>query len=417
MDRPAWAARDFTHFFNSTGGDVFDVHRHFALWAKDARPGGYDLFELAAKSAPATRISLAGQAPNEPPLLNLASYNYLGLAQRPEVIEAAVRAVRHYGLGAAGAPPLSGQLRIHDELAAALARFKQTDQALLFPSGYSGNLGIISALVKPGDHVITDQYAHASIFDGITLSGARLVLYRHNDMASLESRLRRAKGRVLVIAEGVYSMDGDLSPLPDIATLCRQYKARLMVDEAHSAFVYGEHGRGVVEHFGVEDAVDVHFGTLSKSLGGIGGYVAGSQELIDYLRVYARSQVFSCAMAPAVAGGVLKALQIAEAEPQLRQQLWRNVAVMRQELDSHGVDTGRSNSQIIPVMINDDVLVFDIVRDLMQAGIYLNPVRYPAVGVNRSRLRISVSASHQAHELQQAAGTIARVLRERRVLR
>ncbi len=416
MEAPPWSCKDLSHFLNCAGEDIFDIHQHFAEWAKEARPGGYYLYEIAANSAPGEKIRLATQSASDPSLLNLASYNYLGLAQRPEVIDAAIACLRHYGLGAAGSPWLSGQLSIHDQLSNALADFKGLPSVLLFPSGYSANIGVISALVKQGDHVLTDQFAHASIFDGIALSGAKLVMYRHNDMESLERRLKKIKGRTLVIAEGVYSMDGDVPPLPEIAELCRRYNARLMIDEAHSAFIYGRSGRGIVEHFGIEDAVDIHFGTLSKSLGGIGGYVAGSSELIDYLRAYARSQVFSCAMSPAVAGGVLAALNIAKAEPELRSRLWRNVDVMRTALIGQGVDIGHSTSQIIPVMINDDVLVFTVSKDLMDAGIYLNPVRYPAVGVNRSRLRVSISAAHDPGDLKQSAEIIATILRRHRVI-
>lgn len=416
MDAPSWTSKDLSHFFHCTGNDIFDVHGHFSKWTRDSRPGGYYLYELSADSAPGVNIRLSDNAGVDQSLFNLASYNYLGLAQHPEVVEAAIESLRHFGLGAAGSPYLSGQLSIHDRLAHALADFKKVESVLLFPSGYSANVGIISALVKPGDYVVTDQFSHASIFDGVALSGATLLMFRHNDMASLESKLKKAKGRALVVAEGVYSMDGDVSPLREIASLCRQYGARLMIDEAHSGFVYGENGRGIAEHFGIEDAVDVHFGTLSKSLGGIGGFVAGSHELIDYLRAYARSQVFSCALSPAVAGGVLAALRIAIREPMRRTRLWRNVDVMRSALTRAGVDTGRSTSQIIPIMINDDVLIFTIARELMEEGIFLNPVCYPAVGVKRSRLRVSVSAAHEPADLEQSAETIATVLRRHRVI-
>ena len=189
-----------------------------------------------------------------------------------------------------------------------------------------------------------------------------------------------------------------------------------MVDEAHSAFIYGEHGRGLAEHCGVEDLVDVHLGTLSKSLGGMGGYVAGSAELIDYLKVYARAQMFSCALAPAVAGGLLEALRIAASEPQRRERLWQNVEVMRSALRERGVDIGDSTSQVIPIMVNDDVRVFAVAEQLMAAGIYLNPVRYPAVKRNRSRLRVSVSAVHEVEDLVGAADRIAEVLRRLEVI-
>jgi 7-keto-8-aminopelargonate synthetase-like enzyme len=264
--------------------------------------------------------------------------------------------------------------------------------------------------------VICDILAHASIFDGCALSRAKSSLFRHNDPRSLARKLEQATGRALVIVEGVYSMDGDVAPLAEITALCRQHGARLLVDEAHSAFIYGEKGRGLAEHCGVEDLVDIHVGTLSKSLGGMGGYVAGSRALIDYLRAYSRSQVFSCALVPSVAAGVLEALRIAIAEPQRRARLWDNVARMRGALHEHGVDIGDSTSQVIPIMINDDVRIFAVTERLLEAGIYLNPVRYPAVKRNRSRLRVSISAAHDGDELVRAAGTIAEVLRELEVI-
>lgn len=417
VSQQGWQQRDLTHFRSSEGGDLFDVQGHYTAWLKHARPGGYYLYDLTASSAPGREIQIAGTG-TERPLINLASYNYLGLAQHPRVIAAAAACLAHYGLGAAGSPYLSGLLSVHDELERELARFKGLDSALLFPTGYSANVGTIAALVGPGDTVITDILAHASIFDGCVLSRAKLSLFRHNDLRSLERKLEGGseRGRALVIVEGVYSMDGDVAPLAAIATLCRQYGARLLVDEAHSAFIYGEHGRGLAEHCGVEDQVDVHVGTLSKSLGGMGGYVAGSHELIDYLKPYARSQVFSCALAPVVAGGVLEALRIAAAEPERRARLWRNVAVMRAALRERGVDIGESTSQVIPIMINDDNRVFAVTEQLMASGIYLNPVRYPAVKRNRSRLRVSISAIHEPEALVHAADRIADVLRRLEVI-
>jgi 8-amino-7-oxononanoate synthase len=420
-DSPAWQhdwrQRDLTHFRSIEGGDLFDVHGHFSRWLESARPGGYYLYDLTAASAPGREIQLASPGTDQP-LVNLASYNYLGLAQHPRVIAAAAACLAHYGLGAAGSPYLSGALHVHDELAAEIARFKQVESALLFPTGYSANVGTIAALVGPGDRVITDILAHASIFDGCVLSRAKLSLFRHNDVRSLERKLEDGpeRGRTLVIVEGVYSMDGDIAPLAEIAALCKRYGARLLVDEAHSAFIYGEHGRGLAEHCGVEDQVDVHIGTLSKSLGGMGGYVAGSEELISYLKPYARSQVFSCALAPAVAGGVLEALRIAAQEPERRTRLWRNVEVMRAALRERGVDTGDSSSQVIPIMVNDDNRVFAVTEQLMAAGVYLNPVRYPAVKRHRSRMRVSISAIHEPDELVRAADRIAEVLRRLEVL-
>lgn len=408
-----WRTRDLSHFQAATGHDLFEVHEHFARWSSEARPGGYGLYDQALTGAPATTVELAG---GEVPLLNLASYNYLGLSTRPEVIEAAADAARRYGLSASGSPLLSGLLQIHGELERALAEFKQVESVLLFPTGYVTNVGVISALTGPGDVVIADALAHASIVDGVALSRARMVYFRHNDAASLERALQQAKGRTLVAVEGVYSMDGDLAPLPEIAELCRRHGARLLVDEAHSAFVFGARGRGAVEHFGVEDAVDVHVGTLSKSLGGMGGYVGGSARMIDYVRSYARARTFSCALAPPVAGGLLAAVRLVQAEPELRQRLWRNVEVMREALVARGVDIGATTSQVIPVLVHDDDKIFEIARALLRRGVYLNPVRYPAVKKHHARFRISVSAAHDPAELRRGAELIGDVLAQHGVI-
>ena len=414
MMLPPWQSRDLSHFRRGEGGDIFDIHGHYSRWLGDARPGGYYLYYLAANSAPGTDIEIARPGHDPSTLINLASYNYLGLAQDPRVLGAAAHALARYGLGAAGSPYLSGALEIHDQLSAELAAFKAADACLLFPTGYSANIGTISALVGPGDIVIADIAAHASILDGAALSRAKLSLFRHNDPRSLARKLEglAPEARVLVAVEGVYSMDGDTAPLAEIAELCRaRPNTRLLVDEAHSAFIYGENGRGLVEAAGVEDLVDVHIGTLSKSLGGMGGYVTGSLELIEYLRPYSRSQVFSCALAPAIAAGVLEALRIVSAEPERRARLWANVACMRGALQRHGVNVGESSSQVIPIMVNDDTLVFEVAERLMDAGVYLNPVRYPAVKRKRSRLRVSISAAHEPAELEEAADRIAEVLR------
>lgn len=413
-----WSDYNLSDFTKNRGNDIFDVHQDYFKWLKGARPQAYHLFyDLASETAPATRIKLGTQAVHDKLLLNLASYNYLGMAQCPKVIEAAVNALGKYGLGSSGSPYLSGRLKIHIELAEELAQFKDLEAVAIFPSGYSANVGLIPALVNKGNVVITDILAHASIIDGALLSGADLVFFLHNNLTSLERKLKSApKGKTLVAVEGVYSMDGDVAPLADIAKLCKRYGARLMVDEAHSAFVYGKNGRGLVEHFGVEDLVDVHVGTLSKSLGGIGGYVAGSLELISYVQAYARSQSFSCALSPVVAAGVLKALKVIKNEPDLRGALWRNVKVMRESLLSHGIDIGESTSQIIPVMINHDIKIFKIVKELIAFGVYLNPICYPSVKKNKSRLRVSISAAHEPKDLRKAAELIAKTLLNNNIL-
>ncbi len=403
---------DYSNFFWGSGKDPFDILGPFDDWFDEARPAGYYLFGQPMSSAPRSRIDVVEQLNKErlKGLINLASYNYLGLSYRPEVIAAAQEAIAKYGTGSSGSPILSGTTELHDELSRRIAEFKHKEDCLLFPSGYSANLGVIAGLMRSGDLVVTDQYAHASIVDGIILSKAQVRYFRHNNAADLERKLKDFQGRKLVIVEGVYSMDGDLANLPEIVEVARRNGARIMIDEAHSAFLFGKNGRGVAEHFGLDDEIDIHLGTFSKSLGGQGGYVAGSRKLIRYLKGFGRSHVFSCALTPGVVGGLIKACEIAASEPQLRERLWENTAILQDHLRERGVDIGDSESQVIPIMIRDDDRVFQVAEDMIHSGVYLNPVRYPAVGKHRSRLRISVTSSHTPDELREAADIIARVL-------
>lgn len=403
---------DYSNFFWGSGKDPFDILGPFDDWFDEARPAGYYLFGQPMASAPRSRIDVVEQLHKEQlkGLINLASYNYLGLSYRADVIEAACEAIRTYGTGSSGSPILSGTTELHERLSNAIAEFKNKEQCLLFPSGYSANLGVIAGLMRSGDLVVTDQFAHASIVDGIILSKAQVRYFRHNNAADLERKLKDFPGRKLVIVEGVYSMDGDLANLPEIVEVAKSNGARIMIDEAHSAFLFGPNGRGVAEHFGLDDEIDIHLGTFSKSLGGQGGYVAGSRKLIRYLKGFARAHVFSCALAPGVVGGLLKACEIARDEPQLRDQLWKNTAYLQELLRERGVDIGDSQSQVIPIMIRDDDRVFKVAEDMIHHGVYLNPVRYPAVGKHRSRLRISVTSTHTSQELREAADIIASVL-------
>ena len=325
--------------------------------------------------------------------------------------EAIKAAVDKFGAGSSGSPILSGNTALLKELKEKIARFKGKEDALIFPTGYSANVGLIAGLMRSGDLIVADQYAHASIVDGMILSKATSKFFRHNRVDDLERKLKKHDGKKLVVIEGVYSMDGDVPPLADIVEVCQRNGARLMIDEAHSAFVYGKNGRGVVEDQGLEDEVDIHLGTFSKSLGGQGGYTAGSHQLVNYLRGYSRSRMFSCALAPVVVAGLRKALELAIAEPELRTKLWDNVATMQGLLQERGITTGESTSQVIPIMVRDDARVMAIGGELFREGVYINPVKYPAVGKHKSRFRMSISASHSSEDLEQGADIIARVLR------
>jgi len=403
---------DYTNFYFGSGDDAFAMLEPFDEWYKDSKPAGYYLYGLPMQAAPSTRVDVRNTKTGEvhSDLLNFASYNYLGLSYRPEVKEAVAEAAQLYGNGASGSPVLSGSLEIHHELADRLAAFKGKEAVLLFPTGYSVNVGVVAGLMRSGDLIVADQYAHASLVDGMILSKATSRFFRHNKVDDLERKLKRYDGKKLVLIEGVYSMDGDVAIVPDIVEVCKRYDARILIDEAHSTFIYGENGRGVAEHFGYEDEIDIHVGTFSKSLGGQGGFVAGSQKLINYLRGFSRSRFFSCGLSPVVSAGILKALDLFEAEPELRSKLWENVDFMQNKLREAGVSVGDSECQVIPIMVQDDARIFEMGEALMYEGVYLNPVKYPAVPKHKSRFRMSISADHSREELEEGVRTITRVL-------
>ena len=404
---------DYTNFYFGAGDDAFALLEPFDDWWREVKPSGYYLYELPLHSQPATRVDVEDTKTGtiRRGLVNFASYNYLGLSYRPEVKKAIQEAAEVYGGGSSGSPILSGTTDLHQRLAAEVARFKGTEGAMIFPTGYSANVGTIAGLMRSGDLVVADQYAHASIVDGMILSKAKSRFFRHNRADDLDRKLRDFQGKKLVIIEGVYSMDGDEAPVGEILKVCRRHGARLMIDEAHSAFVYGPTGRGVAEAQGFDSDIDIHLGTFSKSLGGQGGYIAGSEQLINYLRGFSRSRFFSCALSPVVVAGLRRALEIAVAEPELRARLWENVAYMQTLLRDRKIPTSQSTSHVIPIMVRDDARIFMMGEELLREGVFINPVKYPAVGKHKSRFRMSISAAHSREELEEGAETIGRVLR------
>ena len=403
---------DYTNFYFGSGDDAFALLAPFDEWWRQVKPSGYYLYELPIHSAPGTRVDVEDTKTGEirRNLVNFASYNYLGLSYRPEVKQAIKDAVDVYGGGSSGSPILSGTTELHKRFAEEVAAFKGKEAAMIFPTGYSANVGTIAGLMRSGDLIVADQYAHASIVDGMILSKAKSRFFRHNRVDDLDRKLKGFDGKKLVIVEGVYSMDGDTPPLAEIVEVCRKHGARLMIDEAHSAFVFGENGKGVVEDQGFDEEVDIHLGTFSKSLGGQGGYTAGSAQLINYLRGFSRSRFFSCALSPVVVAGLRKALELATNEPELREKLWENVAYMQKLLGDAGVPMGDSTSQVIPIMVKDDARVFQMGEEIFREGVFINPVKYPAVGKHKSRFRMSISAAHTTEDLEEGAAAIVRVL-------
>jgi glycine C-acetyltransferase len=415
--KTAFAEYDYSNFYYGAGDDPLNLLKPFSEWYAEALPNGYYLYSEPLATAPTTRVTVKNRKTGQlVELLNLASYNYLGISYRPEVKKAAIAAIEKYGLGASGSPILSGTLDVHKELESAVASFKDKEAAILFPTGYSANVGFISALMRAGDSILLDQYSHASIVDGAILAKSRTTFFRHNNPLDLERKLLKCHGKKLVVVEGVYSMDGDVCALPEIVEVAKRHGARILIDEAHSTFLFGQNGRGVAEHFGLDQEVDFHLGTFSKSLGGQGGFVCGSKDLIDYVNAFGRSRFFSCNLAPMIAAGLKAGLEIAENEPELRAKLWSNVAYMRRRFAEEGIDIGKSTSQVMPVLINNDARVFAVAEKIQDRGLYLQPVTYPAVPKHKSRLRISISAAHTEAELETATQTIAAVLREEGII-
>jgi 8-amino-7-oxononanoate synthase len=388
--------------------DVFQKCFDFkdADLARDA--GLYPYFRMIT-SAQDPAVTMDGRE-----LIMLGSNNYLGLTNHPEVKAAAAEALSVYGTGTAGSRFLNGTLDIHVRLEEELADFIGREAALAFSTGFQANLGAISCLLDRRDTVFLDNLDHACIIDGARLGFGKTVKYRHNDYQDLEDRLRVAEdGRgKLIVVDGVFSMEGDLSDLRELARLKREYGARLMVDDAHGIGVFGEHGRGTPEHFGVEGDVDLIMGTFSKSLAAVGGYVAGDYKVVDWIKHRARSMMFSASPPPASVASVLKAVEIIRREPERRQRLWDNTNFMKKELVGLGFDTGNSASPVIPVVVGEDVAAFQMTVRLAEAGVFVNPVVSPAVPQGRAMIRTSYMATHTREHLDRALEAFAGVGRD-----
>jgi glycine C-acetyltransferase len=334
-------------------------------------------------------------------VLNFCSNNYLGLAGDERLKQAAIRCLEEEGFGAGASRLVCGNMTAHRRLEKRLAEFKGTDDCLVFSTGYMANVGIISSVCGRGDLILADKLNHASIIDGIRLSGAAFQRYPHLDMAALE-RLLKESGiyrKKLIITDSVFSMDGDVAPLERIVALAKQYQAMVMVDEAHAFGVLGKNGKGAVEHFGLEGQIDIQMGTLSKAAGAFGAYCCGSQELIQYLINRARSFIYTTGMPPAVAAAARAAVDIIEGEPRRREYLNNAAEQLRGELRQAGFDTGNSETPIIPVIVGDPAVAVEFSRRLFEKGIFVQAIRPPTVPQNTARLRVTVMATHTREDL------------------
>ena len=356
--------------------------------------------ELLSGADARTTITYAGKPRS---VINLCSYNYLGLANHPEVLAAAHEALRTHGMGACGSPMLSGMTDLHRELERRVAKFLNRDDAMLFNSGFGGALGTISGLLRKSDVAILDNRSHLSLRDGAILSRCRTEKFEHNDPASLDVALSRQKGRrQLVVVEGIYSMDGDFGNLREVLDVADAHGASVFIDEAHSMLACGAHGRGAAEHFGVEDRFPLVYGTFSKAFGALGGFVAGSKETLQYLRFYAHPYVYSCALPSVVIAAILKALELGTSQPELRAKLWENADYFHAQLRKLGFDTGASTTYVMPIVIGDRELMYRLGHELRRRGLWVAPVDYPAVPQNRICFRACVTAKHTRADLDEA---------------
>jgi len=403
------AKLSLSNFLAGESDDPLQAPASFTNWI---RVGAWavELYEpeLLATADARTVINYGGKPR---PVINLCSYNYLGLANHPEVLAAAHQALKTHGMGSCGSPMLSGMTDLHRELERRVAKFLRREDAMLFNSGFGGALGTISGLLRKTDVAILDNRSHLSLRDGAVLSRCRTEKFEHNDAASLDAALCRQKGRrQLVIVEGIYSMDGDFGNLNELIDVAESHGASVFIDEAHSTLACGEHGRGAAEKFGVEDRVPLVYGTFSKAFGALGGFVAGSKETLQYLRFYAHPYVYSCALPAVVIAAILKALELGTSQPELRAQLWENADYFHAQLRSLGLDTGASTTYVMPIVIGDRERMYRLGHELRRRGLWVAPVDYPAVPQNRICFRACVTAKHTRADLDEALNILADTL-------
>ncbi len=374
--------------------------------AKEAiKAGVYPYFHVL-NSGQDTEVMINGKR-----TIMIGSNNYLGLTSDERVKQKAVEAVKVYGSGCSGSRFLNGTLDLHIQLEKNLARFLHKDDAIAFSTGFQANLGLLSGIAGRNDYIISDRANHASIVDGCRLSFARMIKYNHNDMEDLERALKAApeKNGKLIVSDGVFSMEGDICKLPEMVKLAEKYGARIMIDDAHGIGVMGKNGRGTAEYYGLEDKVDIIVGTFSKSLASLGGFVVGSHDVIHYIRHVSRPFIFSASISPSNAASALEALRILEDEPERVKKLWENGNYMRKGFKALGLEIGNSETPIIPVMTYGDYETFLIAKQLLDEGVYVNPVISPAVKKGEALLRTSYTATHTIEQLDYALDKFKKV--------
>lgn len=362
---------------------------------------------LESESAPESRFD--GHE-----VINLASNNYLGLTTHPRLREAALEATRKYGVGSGAVRTISGTMSIHMQLEERIAAFKNVEACVVFQSGFAANSGTVAAILSPEDHIVSDALNHASIIDGCRLSKAKIHVFPHKDVAAAEkilAELAGAGGHKLLVSDGVFSMDGDIAPLPGLVEIAERYGAIMMVDDAHSSGVLGRAGRGTVDHFGLHGRVAIQVGTLSKAIGVLGGYVCGSRDLIDFLYARARPFLFSTSHPPAVAASCLAAFDVLEQEPELIENLWKNTHYFKKTLSDMGFDIGASETPITPIMVGEARRAVEFSRGLFEEGLLATAIGFPTVPEGKARVRTIVTATHTREQLNRAVDILSRVAR------
>jgi len=345
-------------------------------------------------------------------VINLASNNYLGLTTHPKLRQAAIDAVRRFGVGSGAVRTISGTMSLHMQLEERIAAFKEVEACVVFQSGFAANAGTVSAILGPEDHIISDELNHASIIDGCRLSKAKIHVFPHKDAAGAEkilAELESVPGHKLLITDGVFSMDGDIGSLPGLVEAAERHGAIMMVDDAHSSGVLGRNGRGTIDHFGLHGRVHIQVGTLSKAIGVLGGYVCGSRDLIEFLYHRARPFLFSTSHPPAVAAACLAAFDVLEEEAERIERLWENTRYFKQGLKNAGFETGMSETPITPVMVGDAALAHQLSRELFEGGVLATGIGFPTVPKGKARVRTIVTATHTREELDRALEVFAGV--------
>lgn len=346
-------------------------------------------------------------------LINLASNNYLGFADRVELKQACIDATNRYGVGAGAVRTINGTLRIHQELENKIAEFKGTEAAIAFQSGFNCNMGAISAIMTKEDAILSDELNHASIIDGCRLSGAKIIRVKHQDMNDLEEKAKEAVNsgkynKIMYITDGVFSMDGDVADLPDMIPIAEKYGLITYVDDAHGSGVMGK-GAGTVKHFGLQQKIDMQMGTLSKAIGVVGGYVAGSKSLIDWLKSRGRPFLFSTSLTPGAAGAALASIQLMQDHPELVEKVWENAIYFKEKLKKIGYDIGVSETPITPVILGDESLTQQFSKKLIENGLYVKPIVYPTVPLGTGRVRNMPTAAHTKEMLDHAVAIYQKV--------